>query len=265
MDITVNTSLSRLVACTGEWSLLSGSCNRRFWGGAIVETLDGTGDTERERERRWRRENGRKTRMETGAETGTGAEVRGRAQDGNGNVGGDENECSGGDGNGDGTGNGNGDGNENGDGTWGGGELWYPPHQEICRVEDQALPFGTQHPLCRQEVVPAGSRQLRAQVPAPARRCDTEGGTGHQGRQGGNDDGNRDRGGDGTKIAMGARTGAETGTRIERKAGGRESLRTYEVIIEVSRKTREGGRRQRVTSKHSCKTRRLGVAIASCG
>ena len=37
-----------------------------------------------------------------------------------------------------------------------------------------------------------GSQQLREQYPAPARRCGTEGRTGHKGREGGNGDGNRD-------------------------------------------------------------------------
>ena len=37
----------------------------------------------------------------------------------------------------------------------------------------------------------AGSQQLLAQDPAPARRCGTEGRTGHQRREGGNGDGNR--------------------------------------------------------------------------
>ena len=46
--------------------------------------------------------------------------------------------------------------------------------------------------FCRQEVAPAGSQQLRAQDLVPARRCGTEGRTGHQGREGGRDDGNRD-------------------------------------------------------------------------
>ena len=71
-----------------------------------------------------------------------------------------------GDGNGDGSGKGdwigNGNGNENGEGREGGGELWYPPHQERSRVEDQALPSRTRHYLRRQEVAPPGSQQLRA-------------------------------------------------------------------------------------------------------
>ena len=39
--------------------------------------------------------------------------------------------------------------------------------------------------------------------------------------------------------------------RVEMKLEGRESLGTSEVVKEVGRKTREGGRRQRVTSNHS--------------
>ena len=41
--------------------------------------------------------------------------------------------------------------------------------------------------------MPAGSQQLRAQDPAPARWCGPGERTGHQGREGGTGDGNRDR------------------------------------------------------------------------
>ena len=37
----------------------------------------------------------------------------------------------------------------------------------------------TRYHLCRQEVAPADSQQLRTQDPAPVRRCGTEGRTGH--------------------------------------------------------------------------------------
>ena len=40
---------------------------------------------------------------------------------------------------------------------------------------------------------------------------------------------------------MGARTGAGTETRMDRRVEGRESLETYKVVIDVGRKTREGG------------------------
>ena len=69
-------------------------------------------------------------------------------------------------------------------------------HWERSRVEDQALAFRTQHYLCRHEVASSGSQQLRAQDPAPVRRCGTEVRTGHQGRERGGD-GNRDGGGNG--------------------------------------------------------------------
>ena len=111
-----------------------------------------------------------------GAETGTGEETKKRRKDGSGdgNDGGNERKNA---------------RRERGREREGGGEieLWYPSHQERSRVEDQALPFRTRHHLytilCRQEVTPVGSQQLRAQDPAPARRCDTEGRTGHQGQK----------------------------------------------------------------------------------
>ena len=62
-----------------------------------------------------------------------------------------------------------GKGNENEEGRVGGGELWYPPHQEISR-EDQALPFRTRYYLCTQKVVYAGSQLLWAQDPASTLR-----------------------------------------------------------------------------------------------
>ena len=50
--------------------------------------------------------------------------------------------------------------------------------------------------------------------------------------------------GKGTITGLGARIKAVTGTRIEMKVERRESLGTYEVVIEAIQKTREGGRRQ---------------------
>ena len=50
------------------------------------------------------------------------------------------------------------------------------------------MPFHTQYNL-RYKVAPAGSLQLRAQDPVPIRRFVIEGGTGPQGREGGNGDG----------------------------------------------------------------------------
>ena len=44
-----------------------------------------------------------------------------------------------------------------------------------------------------------------------------------------------------------------------------ESLETFEVVIGMGRKTREGGRHQRVMRYHNSKTRRPSEAIPSCG
>ena len=101
--------------------------------------------------------------------------------DGNGDGSGDGNKGSSRDGTRNGSGNG--DGSDNGDGIGEGKgneneeirgegvELWYSPHQERNRVEDQALIFRARHHnhICKQEVVFASSQQLRAQNPAPAR------------------------------------------------------------------------------------------------
>ena len=77
-----------------------------------------------------------------------------------------------------------------------------------------------------------------------------------------------------TGTGTGAKTKGKTSTRmstrvemgaiIERRVEGRESLGTYEVVIDVSRKIREAGRRQRVTSNHSRKIRCPSETIASC-
>ena len=79
----------------------------------------------------------------------------------------------------------------------------FPPHRQKSRVEDLALPIRTRHHLCREEVAPAGSQQLRAQDSAPAHRCGTERRTWHQGREGRKGDGNRDEGGDGREYKHG--------------------------------------------------------------
>ena len=44
----------------------------------------------------------------------------------------------------------------------------------------------------------------------------------------------------------------------------RENLEIYGVVKEVGRKTREGGRRERLTSNRSCKTQRPSETVASC-
>ena len=85
----------------------------------------------------------------------------------------------------------------NGEGRRGGGEFLYPEHQEISKVEDQTLPLRTWHHLCRYDMALAGSKQLRAQDPAPTRRSGTEGRTGHEGWVEERCDGNRDGDGNG--------------------------------------------------------------------
>ena len=69
-------------------------------------------------------------------------------------------------------------------------ELWNPPHhgKNTAAVGDQAPSFRTRCHTFRQEVALAGSQQLRAKHPAPVRRCRTEGRTGPQGREEGNED-----------------------------------------------------------------------------
>ena len=68
-----------------------------------------------------------------------------------------------------------------------------------------------------------------------------------------------------TGAGMEVRTGVGTGTIIYIKVEGRESLGTSEVVLDVGRKTREGGRRQRVTSNHSRQTRCPSKTVISCG
>ena len=65
------------------------------------------------------------------------------------------------DGNRDGFGDEKGSGNVKGS-RGGGEELWYPPYQEISRVQEQELPFRVRHHLCRQKMVLTDSQQLLA-------------------------------------------------------------------------------------------------------
>ena len=76
--------------------------------------------------------------------------------------------------------------------------------------------------------------------------------------------GTRTRMGMGTIIKMGARTGAGMVTKVERTGEGRRepgNLRSGNR--EMHRKTRERGRRQRVTSSQSGKTQRPSETVAS--
>ena len=59
-------------------------------------------------------------------------------------------------------------------------------------------------------------------------------------------------------------TSAGMGTRTEIREEGGESLGTFQVVMEVGRKTRGGWRRQRVTSNHNRKTRCLSEIVTSC-
>ena len=93
----------------------------------------------------------------------------------------------------------------------------------------------------------------------PARQCGTERKTGHQVRQGGNGDENGDGGADGDESENrnghedrdGGGNGSRNGDKNRERGGEGESLEAFEVVIEVGQKTREGGRRQRVTSSQS--------------
>ena len=61
------------------------------------------------------------------------------------------------------------------------------------------------------------------------------------------------------------RTRAGTEARVNLCVEGRESLGTYEVMIEVVQETREEGRRQRATSSHSHKKiRHPSDTVATC-
>ena len=126
-----------------------------------------------------------------GAGMETGGESRRQTQNGNGN--GDE--------------GGSGGGIDNGEKKGEGEEFWCPLDHKRT-VEDQAQPFRTRHYLCRQEVAPAGSQQLHAQDPTPARRCGAK-------EQQGTRDGKEEKAmGTGTGMGTGMRTGAEMSARL---------------------------------------------------
>ena len=112
----------------------------------------------------------------------------------------------------------------------------------------------------------AGSQQLRAQDLGPARRHGTDGNTGHQDRAGGNGERKSDGSEDVREYECraqqesmdgsgnGSGNGPENGAIIEVRVEGRRSLRIYEVGIEVVRKPRDGGRRQRETRNQKPET-----------
>ena len=84
-----------------------------------------------------------------------------------------------------------------------------------------------------------------------------------QGTRDGGGDGNEKEGGINTRAGTRAKAGA--GTKTVRRVEGRQSLGTFEVVIEVGRKMRERGRRKRVNSNCSRKTRRPSETVASYG
>ena len=65
------------------------------------------------------------------------------------------------------------------------------------------------------------------------------------------------------RIGMEAGVEAGTGTKTKRRVEGRKIPGTYEVIVEMGRKTRQRGWRQRGTNSQSRKTRRPSETIAS--
>ena len=110
---------------------------------------------------------------------------------------------------------------------WGEGELGYPPHQEIIRLQHQ--PFHARHYLCRQQAAYEGSQQLLTQNLALARRCGTEGRRVHQGREGGNGDGNRAESRDGNEDEYGnelegGENGSGNGEENREGVGGERNL-----------------------------------------
>ncbi|CAM9890584.1 unnamed protein product, partial [Ascophyllum nodosum] len=68
--------------------------------------------------------------------------------------------------------------------------------------------------------------------------------------------------GNGHESRDGGRNGSGNENKNIRKSRGSEGPLTYVVMVEVGRKTREGGRHQRVTRSQSHKTRRPSKTIA---
>ena len=119
------------------------------------------------------------------------------------------------------------------------------------------------HHICRKEVSPLGSQYLRTQGPAPTCRCDIEGRRENQGLRG-NDDGNRDEGGNGHEKKDG--NGHEDRDGGENRSGNEGENRKYDGeerepenlqsrVVKVDWKMREGRRPQRITSSNIRKTR----------
>ena len=117
-------------------------------GGGKVYADGDREETEPGEEAREQTQDGSRDGSGDGAETGTGVETRERTLHKNGDGSRNKDEIE------------DGKGNEDEEGRLGGGELWYPPHQEIRRIKDQTLPLCARHHLCRQKVAPSDSQQL---------------------------------------------------------------------------------------------------------
>ena len=98
-------------------------------------------------------------------------------------------------------------------------------------------------------MAPAGSQQLLAQDPAPARRCVTEGRTGHQGLEGGNGHGNRHGGGDGNEDEYGNEH--ECRDRSENGSGNGDENRDVGRGEKKPVNLRSGNRGNRSWSEHA--------------
>ena len=131
----------------------------------------------------------------------------------------------------------------------GGGELWYLPHQEKTE-------YKTRHCHSARGIISVDKRWRLQVVNSFGRKTwrlpDDVVPREEQGTRDGNEEmttGTRTRVGTGTRAntgmstrtGIGARTGAETGTRIEMRAEQKVSLGTFEVVIEVGRKTLQRG------------------------
>ena len=206
-------------------------------------------------EARERKQDGNGDGSGNGAGTGTGVETRGQA----GTV----------------TGAGMGTGTGTGSREWrGGGEESFG----IRHIREEAE-YKTRHCHSARGIISV-ARRWRLQIArsfwrknrAPAQRCGTEGRTVYQGREGGNGDGNRDGGGnedeDGNEHEGRDRSenGNENGDDNRDEVGGEGGPGNLQsgTVLEVGRKMRKGGRRQRVTNNHTRRTRRPRETVASC-
>ena len=110
----------------------------------------------------------------------------------------------------------------------------------------------------------ACNQKLRAQDPAPVRRCCTGGRTGPQGREGENGGGNEDGDGNGHEDRNGGENRSGNGEKNAEEGGGERELG---ILPSDSR----GGSEDTimrvpstVTSSPGCKARSLGENVVSC-